>query len=115
MAIPTKDSLLVQFSANFSTRITATPTTFGLVAADATAYATLNTAFVAAYDAVMTARSAGERSKSLTAAKDSAKAALLTSARSLYGRVQANAAVTDANKELLGITVRAQPSPIPAP
>src|SRR4051812_16650879 len=77
MAVPTKDSELVSFSTNFSTRITATPVVFGLTAGDATAYAALHTAFLAAYNAVTTARDAGDRSKSLATAKDLAKGNLL--------------------------------------
>lgn len=115
MAVPTKDSDLVSFSTNFSTRITATPTVFGLTAGDATAYAALHTAFLAAYNAVTTARDAGDRSKSLATAKDVAKDNLLVLARDLYGTVQADSTVSNANKNLLGVTVRSGPTPQPAP
>jgi hypothetical protein len=112
MAIPTKDTLLLNWSTNFNTRGTATPTTLGLTAAQMTAYTPLHDGFVAAYNAM---NILGARSKSLVSAKNTAKAALLVYARQLYGFVQANADVSNADKDLLGVTVRAQPSPIPAP
>ena len=112
MAIPKKDSDLAAWSINFNTRITATPVTFGLTAGQATAYTTLHAAFIAAYNA---ASADGARSKSLVTAKETAKAALLVYARELYGFVQANTTVSDADKNLLGVTVKAAPTPVPPP
>jgi hypothetical protein len=116
MPVPVKDSDLAAWTTNFSTRITATPAAFSLTSAQATAYATLSTAFIAAYAA---ANTPGSRSRSLVAAKDSAKEALLDSpggARELYGFVQDSKSVTDANKELLNVLVRkTEPTPIPPP
>ena len=115
MAISTKDSDLVSFGTNFSTRITATPATWHLLAADATQYSTLLAAYVAAYTANRSALDSKIRSSSLAAAKDLAKDSFLTYARSLYSRVQADATVADADKLLLGITIRATPVPTPVP
>ena len=115
MSIPLKDSLLVPWSNNFDTRITASPITFGLTAAQASAYDALHDPFVAAYNAMMDARANGTRSESLTAATKSAKAALLEYARELYAFVAANNSVSQANKVLLGIHQRAVPGPIPRP
>jgi hypothetical protein len=115
MAIPTKDSDLVSFGTNFSDRITATPATFHLLAADATQYSTLLAAYVAAYTANRSAQESKNRSSSLAAAKDSAKNSFLPYARSLYSRVQADPAVLDSDKLLLGITVRALPVQNPVP
>jgi hypothetical protein len=116
MAVPVKDSDLAAWTTNFSTRISATPVPFGLTAAQATAYATLSTAFISAYDA---ANTEGARSRSLVAAKNSAKLALVNGtggARELYGFVQDNKSVTDANKELLNVRVRkVEPTPVPPP
>src|SRR5688572_5910823 len=113
MAIPTKDSALAAWSTNADTRLTATPTAFGCTAAQATAYTALHDPFIAAYEA---AAAVGARSKSLVAAKDTAKANLLRYAREIYAFVQASLTVTDANKELLGVVVRnPEPSPVPAP
>lgn len=78
-----------------------------------TQYTTLHDAFIAANDAC---KADGARSKSLVAAKNTAKAALLDYARELYAFVQASQAVTDADKVLIGVTVRdAQPTPVPPP
>ena len=113
MAIPRKDAELVAWSTNFDTRITATPTAFGLTAPLATAYATLHDAYVAAYTA---ASNDGTRSKSLVATKDAAKLALLANARDLYQIVQGTPSVTDAQRQDLGVTVRkTEPTPVPAP
>jgi hypothetical protein len=115
MAVPKKDTDLVSFGQNFSTRITASPITFGLVAGDATQYASLLASFVSAYQANANARDAGTRTTPLATAKNDAKASFLSYARVLYSTVQADTSVSDANKQLLGITVRAQPSPRPIP
>jgi hypothetical protein len=106
MSVPLKDSLLVPWSTNFDTRITATPTTFGLTAAQATAYTALHDPFVAGYNAMMAARADGTRSEAQTAIKDAAKTALLAMARELYSFVQANTSVSDADKILLGVKPR---------
>lgn len=115
MSIPLKDSLLVPFSTNFNDRIVASPATFSLSAAQASAYTALHTPYVAAYNAMMAARADGTRSMSFTATKDSTKRALLNYARQLYTFVQANATVSDANKILLGIHLKVIPTPIPPP
>lgn len=113
MAVPTADAPLVDYSTNFNALGVATPTNFGLTAAQMTAYTTLHTAWLAAYAA---AKVAGGKSKSLVAAKDSAKAALLPYARQLYAIVQSSLTVSDANKELIGVTVRkTNPTPTPPP
>src|ERR671913_1758924 len=110
MAIPKKDAELVAWSTNFETRITASPTAFGLTAPLATAYSALHDAFVAAYDA---ASNDGTRSKSLVAAKDLAKANLLANARDLYQVVQGTPTVTDVQRIDLGINVRkTEPTPV---
>src|SRR5256885_223423 len=49
-----KDADIVAGSANFSTLITATATAFGLTAAQATSYGTLNTALQTAWTAAST-------------------------------------------------------------
>jgi hypothetical protein len=112
MAVPTKDSLLLNWGTNFNTRGVASPTTFGLVAAQMTAFTALFNSFVTAYNA---ANVPGARSKSTVTAKNTARRALLANARELYGLVQANTSVSDANKDLIGVTVRSAPTPQPAP
>ena len=115
MAISTKDSDLVSFGTNFSTRITASPSTWHLLAADATQYSTLLAAYVAAYTANRSSQESKNRSSALAAAKDLAKAQFLSDARSLYSRVQADPTVADADKLLLCITIRSTPVPTPIP
>lgn len=112
MAVPTKDSLLLNWAQNFNTRGVASPVTFGLVAAQMTLFTTDFNAFVTAYNA---ANVPGARSKSLVSAKDDAKAVLLAYARSLYALISANVTVSNANKDLIGVNVRSRPQPIPAP
>jgi hypothetical protein len=116
MAIPTKDTLLIPWGSNFDTKVTASPVTYGLTAAQATSFHTAYTAYVTAYNAVATAREAGTRSKVLTATKDTARRALLTIGRELYGYVQDNTSVSVANKQDVGVNPRnLLPSPVPPP
>lgn len=96
---------------NFSERITATPTAYGLDAADASSYATLHSS----YSSGLAACDPGERSKTLVAAKNAARSALKNSARLLAKRVEGTASVTAAQKIELGLNVRAMPTPIPPP
>jgi hypothetical protein len=100
------------FSLNFSTKITASPVTYGLVAGQATVYAALHAAYSAAYTAAV---DPSTRTRSAIATKNNARSALKTNARLLAKVVEATATVTDAEKIDLGLNVRAQPSPIPAP
>jgi hypothetical protein len=104
MAFPRKDSLLVPYSTNWDTRITATPTVFALTAAQALAYKAAHDPYVAAAATMAEAAAAGSRSKSLTTTRDQARANLLHYGRQLYAIVQASASVSDANKDLLGVT-----------
>src|SRR5688500_16050829 len=116
MSIPTKDSLLVTWSTNTDTRLTASPVTYGTTAAVATAYTAVHDPFIVAFNNVLAARAAGVRSSPLAAIKDAAKAALLQFARPLYKTIQANTAVTAAAKIELGVVVPdRQPSPQPVP
>src|SRR5215213_6335251 len=88
MAIPTKDSLLVEWSNNTTTRLTSSPVTYGTTAPVAAQYATFHDAFILALDNLLAARSAGTRSQPLTSLKTSAKNALLAFARPLYKQIQ---------------------------
>jgi hypothetical protein len=112
MAVPTDDLRLVPYSTNFNTRIVADPLDFSLSASQATAYTALHTPYIAAMAAIA---SPGAKSRALVADKNAAKELLLPYARELYALVQASQTVTNANKELLGVVVRSEPQPIPAP
>lgn len=113
MAIPRKDSLLLPYALNFSTRITASPITFDLVAADATALSAVFTPYQTAMAAIA---APGAKSPSGVATKNAARASMVPVLRELYAKVQASTSVSDANKGLLGVRVRkASPTPLPAP
>ena len=113
MAIPTTDPALAAWSTNANTRIVASPTTFSLTTAQATAYTAVHDPWIAAYEA---ASAIGSRSRALVAAKNTAKANLLRYAREIYAIVQASQAVSDENKELLGVHVKkTEPTPVPPP
>lgn len=109
--LPSTDAALLAWSLNFSTKITASPTDYGLTADQATAY----TAVHADYAAALAACEPGVRSKSAVQAKNAARDTLKIQARLLSNLVQGTATVTNAQKIDLGLTVRAQPTPIPPP
>ncbi len=111
--IPSRQSVFVSWTTNFAARISATPTAFGLTAGQATAYQTLNDAFLAAY--ALTSSDA-TRTPSAIIAKDEAMATLKTSARALAGIIQECPIVTNPQRSDLGLTVRdIVPSPVTIP
>lgn len=112
MAIPTKNSLLVPYVTNFNERLTATPVLFGLLAADATALDDVVQPYLTAAQA---ASVEGNRSPALISTRNSMQAAMMPVLRDMYGRIQANSAVADSDKLLIGVTVRAAPTPQPIP
>jgi hypothetical protein len=109
--LPNKDSALLAWAQNFSTLITATPTTYGLTSAQATAFAAL----VTAYSTTLAACDPGVRNKASVLAKNTARTNLKVSARLLAKIVEGQASVTNAQKATLGLNVRATPTPIPPP
>ena len=106
------DAEIASGSANFSTKISATPTAYGLVAAQATAYAAVNTAYQTAYTTAITPAT---RTKGTFAAKNDAKRNLRVMAADLAKIIDGTATVTNQQKIDLGLSVRVIPSPIPAP
>ncbi len=82
---PAREADLLTWSSAFKTKITATPTAYGLTAAQATAYGTLHDAFAAAY---ATANDQLTRSPASVATKNLAKWALVAQIRLLGGIVQ---------------------------
>jgi hypothetical protein len=109
--LPNGDAALLAWSLNFSTLITATPTAFGLTAAQATAYAALH----ATYTTALAAVDPGVRTKAAVAAKNTARTNLKNSARLLAKLVEGTATVSNAQKITLGLNVRAIPTPTPIP
>ena len=109
--IKSKEAEFVTQAQDFSAKISAAPTTYGLVAADATALASDVTAFVSAYNLAV---DPATRTKVTVEDKDTKKAVLIARMRSYGRRIQANPAVTNAQKVELGLNIRAFP-PTPAP
>lgn len=111
LTFPSTDSGLLVWSQSFLDLIQATPTAYGLVAADATAYSAVHTA----YSNSLTACMPDVRSKAAVVAKNAARASLKDKAILLANKIYSDPAVTDAQKTELGIPPRLEPSPIPIP
>lgn len=111
LSFPTTDNGLLAWSLNFKDLITASPTSYGLVAADATAYGVVHTAYATA----LAACDPPQRSKTAVVAKNAARTSLKNAAILLANKIYGTATVTDAQKVELGIPPRSAPQPIPAP
>lgn len=111
--IPSQDEALDTWATNFDTLITATPTAYGLTAGQATTFNGLRTSYSSA---LATALNPSTRTKPSVAAKNTAKIAMVFSARSLAALVQAHPGITAEQLEDLGLTVRkTTPTPIGPP
>lgn len=111
--IPAPDAGFSAWLANFSALLTANPTTFGLVAGDATIVAAQNTAFQNAYTQSVNPVT---RTSASIAAKDAARATAESVARPYAQRIKVNPAVSNASRVNIGLTVDTfPPTPIPAP
>ena len=106
------DAELYSGSNAFAAKITASPTSYGLVAGQATSYGTLNTTFATNYLAAIDPTT---RTKAKVEAKNVAKAALKANAQALARIIQATPSVTNEQKLDLGVNVRATPSPVGPP
>lgn len=106
-----KDAEIAAGSANFATRIATAYASLNITQAQATAFGTLNTAFQAALAAITPAT----KSKSLVAAKNSARDAMLVQASFLGRQIALQPSVSDQTKIDLGLAVRGVPVPRPAP
>lgn len=111
--IPAKIAAYALWVANFSSKLTATPVAFGLVAGDAVAVATQATAFATAYALSSTPAT---RTSATIAQTNNVRALATATIRPYAVRIAANSAVTDANKVSIGVTIRSTtPTPVPAP
>ncbi len=111
--IPAADGPFQDWLNNFSTKLTASPTTYGLLAGDAVIVAGLYTTWNAAYLAAITP---GTRTSATIAAKDAARAAAEATVRPYAQRIRVNPAVTNLSRVTIGVTVAVfPPTPIPAP
>src|SRR5689334_10032060 len=94
LSFPKTDDGLLAWSTNFKDLITAAPTTYGLVAGDATAYATVHTAYATA----LAACDPAQRNKAAVVAKNAARTDLKSKATLLANKIYSTATVTDAQK-----------------
>ena len=105
---PSSDSALLGWANNFGTRLAASPSTFNVTAGQCTAF----TALVTSFSTALAACEKSVRSKSSVNAKNAARDAMKASAKLLANCVYGSATVTDAQKLLLGLNVRVQPTPV---
>lgn len=111
--IPARDADFSAWLLNFSTLITANPTTYGLSSGDALAIDVENTAFQAAY---VLAVDPATRTAPTVAAKDAARRNAEIVVRPFAIQVRNNPMVTNEQRADLGITIPTTvPTPIPAP
>lgn len=120
--IPTKDDALDAWALNFSTLITASPATYGLVAADAVAIANAYTLWHAAFllggssGNPPTPNNPSTFTRVTVAAKNSEKIAGTQLWRTYASQIRLNPGVTNADKLALGLNLpNNSPTPIPAP
>jgi hypothetical protein len=111
--IPSREADLVTWVSDFSSKISAAPTSYSLLAADATALAGLVTSFINLREI---AQDPATKTAVATTNKAVAKAALLADVRSLAKRIQAAPSVTAGQKVGLGLPIHnATPTPTPPP
>jgi hypothetical protein len=111
--IPAKDADFDAWIQNFNTLLTANPTNYGLVAADATAVDAVTDPWVTAYPIAI---NPATRTSGTIATKDAARATAEATIRPYAIRIRNNPAVSDALKLGIGVTVpNVPPTPIPAP
>jgi hypothetical protein len=111
--IPTKDALLANWALNFTTLLTAAPTTYGQTAAVASACAATEVLWAAAYALVT---SSSTKTKATVAAKNIARTNMLAIIRPVAQQISLNAGVTSGNKTAIGVNPRTStPAPITAP
>jgi hypothetical protein len=111
--IPSREAQLLAFANNFNEHIVASPTVYGLTAAQAAGYTVTFEAFQSAYGVVQNPET---RTKSKVAAKNNAKKDLIAATRELARIVQATPGLTDEQKIDLGLKPRdIEPTPVPPP
>jgi hypothetical protein len=100
--IPSKDAELDAWALNFKTLIAATPTNYGLVAADATA---ISAAYTSWHTAFLAATNPSTRTKGTVETKNVQKANMLTVVRGYAATIRANKAVSNELKIGIGLHV----------
>jgi hypothetical protein len=113
--IPTQQSKLVTWAENFNSLITANPSTYGLLPADAATINSYIAAFTAAY-ALSNKTSPGTRTPAAVTNTNHLQAAMLGIVRTYSQQIRNNVGVTGDNKQALGLNVpSAARTPIPVP
>lgn len=111
--IPPSDAAFLAWSVNFSTLITASPATYGLVTADAVTIQAANDAYAAAQAVV---DSPATKTVTTVAAKNAAKNSATGIYRTYASQIRINPGVSNSDKLALGLNLpNNSPSPIPAP
>lgn len=111
--IPSTDSGYDMWLSNFSTLLTASPATYGLLSGDAVAVAAQYTAWHAAF---LLASNPSTRTSVTVADKDTAKTNSLLIVRPYAQEISQNAGVDPADKDAIGVNPRTNgPSPIAPP
>lgn len=111
--IPPQDAQFDAWVTNFSTLLTADPTTYGLVAGDATAVAAVVTPWSAAYAA---ATNPSTRTSVTIAAKDAARNAATATIRPFAVQISRNAGVSNDDKTAIGVNLpNPNRTPVPPP
>lgn len=111
--IPHKDSTLVGYSNNFQNGIAGTnAAALGLSPSQSSNFASLNLAWTNSYAAI---EAKGTRTPNLILTKNQCKKAMVSDLRTLAQIIQKNPAVTDQQRNLLGLTVSSGPTPVPPP
>lgn len=111
--IPASDLAARVWLVNFAAIIAVNPIAFGITAAQSTTITNASNSYVAAY---ALATDPGTRSPVTVAAKDATRNASIATVRPYAVQIASSPAVTDANKVLVGVTVRdVGRTPIPAP
>lgn len=111
--IPTRDTDLDDWASNFSTKITASPGTYGLISADAVAIAAV---FATWHTAYLAAIAPATRTPVAVQAKDTAKVGLLSVVRPYAVGISLNQGVLPSDKIAVGVNPRTStPTPVVAP
>lgn len=111
--VPKPDAVFDNWAVNFSTLLTAAPTTYGLVAGDATAAAAVVTPWHTAY---LAAINPATRTPVTIAAKDAARTAVEATLRPLAQQISRNAGVANDDKIAIGVNlISTGGTPIPPP
>lgn len=111
--IPARDADFDSWLLNFSTLLTAAPSTYGLTAPDAVVVAAAYSNWHPAY---LLATDPATRTQPTVAQKDAERAAAEAVVRPYAQQISRNAAVTPENKSAIGVNLpNTSPVPVPAP